>query len=52
MFFKAINNSVGHNGLVSTLLVISAYPRMTISDIPSPSITQHAMAMRKAIDEI
>ena len=52
MSFKAINNSVGPNGLVPTLLVFGAYPIMTELDALSLSITQHAMAMKKAIDEI
>ena len=52
MSFKAINDSVGPNGLVPTLLVFGAYPRMTESDAPSPSITQRAMVMRKAMDEV
>ena len=39
MSFKAINNSVGPNELVPTLLVFGAYPRMTEQDTPSPSIT-------------
>ena len=50
--FKSINNSVGPNGLVFILLVFDAYPKMTESDILSPSITQHAMAMKKALDEV
>ena len=52
MFFKAINDSLGSNELVLTLLVFGAYPRITESDISAPSITQRAMAMRKAMDEI
>ena len=52
MSFKAINDSVGPNGLVPTLLVFGAYPRMTELDAPSPSITQRAMAMKKAMDEV
>lgn len=32
MFFKAINDSVGSNKLVPTLLVFSTYPRMTKLD--------------------
>ena len=52
MFFKTINNSVSPHGLVPTLLVFGAYPRMTKQDAPSPSITQYAIAMKKAIDEI
>jgi len=32
MSFKAINDSAGPNGLVYTLLVYGAYPRMVKSD--------------------
>jgi hypothetical protein len=32
MSFKAINDSIGPDGLVPTLLVYGAYPRMTESD--------------------
>ena len=52
MSFKAINDSVGPNGLVPTLLVFGAYPRMTELDAPSPSITQRGIAMKKAMDEV
>ncbi len=52
MSFKAINDSVSPNKLVPTLLVFGAYPRMTKQDAPSLSITQGAMTMQKAMDEI
>lgn len=52
MAFKAINDSVGPNGLVPTLLVFGAYPRMTELDAPSPTITQRATAMKKAMEEV
>jgi len=39
MAFKAINNSIGPNGLVPTLLVFGAYPRITNLDAPSPIVT-------------
>ena len=52
MSFKAINDSVGPNGLVPTLLVFGAYPRMTEQEALSPLITQRVTAMRKAIDEV
>ena len=39
IFFKAINNLVGLNGLVFILLVFGAYPRMTELDTPFLSIT-------------
>jgi hypothetical protein len=32
MTFKAINDSIGPNSLVFTLLVYGAYPRMTEND--------------------
>ena len=37
--FKAINDSVGSNGLVPTLLVFGTYSRMSELDAPSASIT-------------
>lgn len=52
MAFKAINDSVGPNGLVPTLLVYGAFPRMSQTDAPSPSITQRSMAIRKAMADI
>jgi len=36
--FKAINDSIGLEGLVPTLLVYGAYPRMTQNDLLSPSV--------------
>ena len=50
--FKAINDSVGPNGLVSTRLVFGAYPKMSELDVPSASITQRATAMKKAMNEV
>ncbi|CCU78396.1 (conserved with many other fungi) [Blumeria hordei DH14] len=52
MAVKAINDSAGPNGLVPTLLVFGAYPRMTSFDPPSPSIVQRAEAVRKAMKEV
>lgn len=43
---------MGPNRLVPTLSVFGAYPRMTELDAPSPSITQHGIAMIRAIDEV
>src|ERR1700721_4346368 len=39
MAIKAVNDSTGPNGIVPTLLVFGAYPRMTKDSPPSPSIT-------------
>ena len=36
--FKAINDSIGLDGLIPTLLVFRAYPRITESNIPSPIV--------------
>jgi hypothetical protein len=52
MAFKAINDSAGPDGLIPTLLVYGALPRMTEYDLPSPSITQRSTALKKAMAEI
>lgn len=52
MLFKAINHSIGFNGLVSTLLVFGAYSKMTEQDASFLSITERATAMLKVIDEV
>jgi hypothetical protein len=39
MAVKAINNTAGPNGLVPTLLVYRAYPRISKLDPPTLSIT-------------
>ena len=36
--FKAINDSVGPNGLIPTLLVFGAYLYMVESDAPNPIV--------------
>jgi len=38
MAFKAINDSVGPNGLIPTLLVFGAYLYMVESDVPNPTV--------------
>jgi hypothetical protein len=52
MAVKAVNDSIGPDGLVPTLLVFGAFPRMTEVDAPAPSILQRATAIRKAMDEV
>jgi hypothetical protein len=52
MTVKAINDTAGPDGLVPTLLVFGAYPRMHVMNPPAPSITQRAMAIEKAMTEI
>ena len=38
MAVKAVNDTAGLDGLVPTLLVFGAFPRLSPSDPPSPSI--------------
>ena len=45
MAVKAINDTAGPDGLVPTLLVFGAYPRLTNSDPPSPGIIKHVEAV-------
>jgi len=52
MAVKAINNTVGPNGLVPTLLVYGAYLRISNLDPPTPSITERAAIIRKVMAEI
>jgi hypothetical protein len=52
MAVKAVNDTAGPDGLVPTLLVFGAYPRMTETDPPTPSIIQRATAIRRAMNEI
>ena len=52
MAVKAINDTAGPDGLVPTLLVYGAYPRMSNLDPPAPSIMERATAIRKAMAEI
>jgi len=52
MAFKALNDSVGPNGLVPTLLVFGAYPQMVDLDAPLPIVVQRSIALRKAMEEI
>ena len=52
MAFKAINDSAGPNGLISTLLVFGAYLCMVESDAPNPIVIQRAAALKKAMGEV
>ena len=52
MAVKAINNTAGLDGLVPTLLVYGAYPRISNLGPPALSITERAAAIRKAMAEI
>ena len=52
MAVKAVNDTAGPNGLVPTLLVYGAYPRISKLDPPAPSVTDRVAIIRKAIAEI
>ena len=52
MAVKAINDTTGPDGLVPTLLVYRAYLRISNLDPPTPSITERAAIIRKAMAEI
>jgi hypothetical protein len=45
MAVKAVNDTAGPDGLVLTLLVYRAYPRITNLDPPAPSIIDRAAAI-------
>lgn len=52
MSFKALNDSVGPNGLIPTLLVFGAYPQMAEIDALLPTIIQRTIAIKKAIEKV
>jgi hypothetical protein len=52
MAVKAVNDTAGPNGLVPTLLVYGAYPRMSNLDPPAPFIIDRAAIIQKAMAEI
>lgn len=52
MAVKAINDTIGFNGLVSTFLVFGAYLCILEFDFPIPTITQRATAIKNAIKEV
>ena len=49
---KAINDIASPNGLVPTLLVFGAYPRMSEFNSPTPTITQCATAIKNVMKEV
>jgi hypothetical protein len=52
MTFKVINDSIELDELIFTLLVFEAYSRMIEMNVSSLTITQRAIAMRKAMKEV
>ena len=52
MAFKAINDSIGLNSLIPTLLVFRAYLCIVKSDTPNPIVVKWVAALKKAMEEI
>jgi hypothetical protein len=52
MAIKAVNDTVGPDGLIPTLLVFGTYPRMTTTNTPSLTVTKHNKAITKAMKQI
>ena len=52
MAFKAINNSVGLNSLIPTLLVFRVYLYIVKSNAPNPTVVKWVVALKKAIEEV
>jgi len=52
MAVKAVNNTTSPDGLVPTLLVYGAYPRISKLDPPAPFITERAAVIRKVMAKI
>ena len=49
MAVKAVNDTVGPDGLVPTLLVFGAYPRVSMESPPSPATVKRGEAIAKAM---
>jgi hypothetical protein len=52
MSFKALNDSIESDDLISTLLMFEAYLRMIESNASSSTITQRVIVMKKTMNEI
>ncbi len=52
MAVKAVNDTIGPDGLVPTLLVFGAYPRMTMESPPSPGTRKRGEAIAKAMKSL
>jgi hypothetical protein len=52
MTFKVINDSIEFDELIFTLLVFGVYLRMIEMNVPSSTIIQRAIAMKKAMKEV
>jgi hypothetical protein len=52
MAFKAINDTVGPDSIIPTLLVFRAYPRLIEGDTPSLTVSYCTTVLKKVIEEV
>jgi hypothetical protein len=52
MAFKAINDFIGLNSLIPTLLAFRAYLYIIKSNAPNPIVIKQAAALKKAIEKV
>jgi hypothetical protein len=52
MAIKAVNNTVGPNGLILTLLMFGTYPQITTTNTSFLMVTKHGKAITKVIKQI
>jgi hypothetical protein len=52
MAVKAVNDTAGYDGLVPTLLVFGAFPRISSAYAPSLTTTQRAKAIKEAMSSL
>jgi hypothetical protein len=52
MAVKAVNDIAGFNGLIPTLLVFGAFPRISHNSSFSPSITKRAKTVNQAMKKL
>ena len=52
MAFKVINDFIGPNSLIPTLLVFGAYLCIVKSNAPNPIVVKQAVVLKKAMEEV
>ena len=52
MAFKVINDFIGLNGLIPTLLVFGAYLCIVEFNAPNPIVIKRAAAFKKVMEEV
>ena len=52
MAFKVINNFIGPNGLIPTLLIFGAYLYIIKSNTPNFIVIKQVAVLKKAIEEV